>query len=122
AFTWAVVGLARTHWRAHDHVDLAHRLDKETSGTLVLTKDLAANAFLKAAFKQGETDKEYIALCRGHIGWDHQIIDAPIGPADGPIRIQQAVRADGLPARTEVWVEARSRGDGPPMTRVRVRL
>ncbi len=122
AFTWAVVGLARARWPGLAHVDLAHRLDKETSGALVLTKDVEANAFLKALFKEGGADKEYLALCRGHVPWAHQLIDAPIGEADGPIRIQRAVRDDGQSARTEVWVEARNTSAAWPMTRVRIRL
>lgn len=115
AFTWAVVGLARERW---PEADLVHRLDKETSGVLVLTKDPAANATLKRAFKEGAVDKEYVALCRGTIGWDARSIEAPIGPASGPIRIQMAVVEGGLPARTDVVVEAR----GPTLTRVRARL
>jgi 23S rRNA pseudouridine1911/1915/1917 synthase len=116
------VGLARSRWPDPAHVDLAHRLDRDTSGCLVLTKDVAANAFLKAAFKHGEADKEYAAFVRGHLDWDHLIVDAPIAEANGPIRIQRAVREDGLPARTEVWVVDRTTTPGPPMTRVRIRL
>ncbi|MBW1877431.1 MAG: RluA family pseudouridine synthase [Deltaproteobacteria bacterium] len=121
AFTWAVVGLARTRWPDRC-ADLVHRLDKETSGALVLTKDREANAYLKRVFKEGGAVKEYVALCRGHVPWEHRVIDAPIGPAEGPIRIQRAVRPDGLSAFTEAWVEARTIGTDPPLTRLRVRL
>jgi len=122
AFTWAIVGLARARWATHDHVDLVHRLDRDTSGVLVLTKDVQANAFLKGVFKEGGAAKEYLAFARGHLSWTHRLIDAPIGAASGPIRIQRAVTDDGLPARTEVWVEAHTTAAGPPMSRVRVRL
>ena len=48
-FTYGLVGVARNARPDHD-VDLAHRLDRETSGINVLTKDKVANAFLKKAF------------------------------------------------------------------------
>jgi len=120
-FTWAVVGLARAHW-PEAHADLVHRLDKDTSGVLVLTKDAEANASLKRVFKEGGAEKEYLALCRGHVPWEHQVVDAPIGAADGPIRIQRAVRPDGLPAVTELWVEERTKCTDPALTLVRALL
>jgi 23S rRNA pseudouridine1911/1915/1917 synthase len=112
AFEWAVVGLARARWRG---ADLVHRLDKETSGLLVLTKDGAANATLKAAFKADRPDKRYVALVRGRLAIDG-VIDAPIGPAEGPIRIQMAVRPDGLPARTTARARETREAGGVALT------
>lgn len=113
-FRWSVIHVARARL-PDDHVDLAHRLDRDTSGALVLTRTLEANRALKASLKRGDVHKEYVALCRGVIGWDRAELDGPIGAAGGPIRIEMAVRPDGLPARTEVVVEAR----GGDWTRVR---
>ena len=101
AFQWAVIGLARQRW---PDVDLVHRLDRDTSGVLVLSLDAEANRALKATYKRGEAHKEYLAICRQAPAWDRQVLDGPIGAADGPIRIQMAVRPDGLVARTEVEV------------------
>lgn len=115
AFVWAVVGLARERW---PRVDLVHRLDRDTSGVLVLSKEPSANAWLKAEFKAGRVHKEYEALVRGEPAWDHRVIDDPIGPAGGVIRIQMACRPDGLPAHTEVTVLGRANGLG----RVRCRI
>jgi len=119
-FTWAVVGLARAQWPDH-RVDLVHRLDRDTSGVLVVGKDLAATAFLKEAFKRGRAIKHYEAFCKGLIGWDRAVLDGPIGSADGVIRIQMAVDPTGLPARTDVEVLARQE-EPIPLTRVRCRL
>lgn len=118
AFTWSVVGLARERWPT---ADLVHRLDKETSGILVLTKDRGANAFLKRAFKEAHPDKEYVALVRGLFEYSG-LIDAPIGAAEGPIRIQMAVRPDGLPSQTTVSVEGSRTEGGVTLTRVRCAL
>ena len=113
-YQWAVISLARARW-PNAQVDLVHRLDRDTSGALVLTRSAAANRALKAAVKGGRVRKVYEALVRGTVPWDHQVVDAPIGPAGGPIRIQMAVREDGQPARTDVTVVARQ----PGMSRVR---
>lgn len=103
-FAWAVVSLAKERW---PDADLVHRIDRDTSGALVLSKDADANRLLKAAFADGSVEKRYQALTRGHVPWDERVLSGPIGPADGPIRIQMAVRDDGLPSRTDVTVLAR---------------
>ena len=102
-FAWAVVGLAKTRW-PDDRIDLVHRLDRDTSGVILLTRDLDANRFLKDAIKAGDCEKHYEAFCRGSIPWRARTIDGPIGSDGGEIRIKMAVREDGLPARTDVEV------------------
>ena len=47
-------------------VHLAHQLDRDTSGLLLLSKDPAANPGLQAAFAGGQVEKRYLALCAGH--------------------------------------------------------
>ncbi len=117
AFAWSVIGLARHRWPGRD-VMTVHRLDRDTSGTLALTLEASANRSLKEAVRLGRVGKEYEAVVRGVVPWDSQTVDAPIGPADGPIRIQMAVRSDGQSARTDVHVVARGRD----ATRVRLTL
>jgi 23S rRNA pseudouridine1911/1915/1917 synthase len=80
----------------------------------VLTRDLDANRHLKAAVKGGSVTKVYEAIVRGVVPWDDAVLDGPIGPDGGPIRIRMAVREDGLSARTEVRVLER----GAELTRV----
>jgi len=107
-FQYALIGLAKAHW-AGVAVDLVHRLDRDTSGVVLLTKDKAANAFLKAALRDGRADKTYIARVRGRPAWDQAVLSQAIGRADGPIRIQMACRPEGQTARTHVRVLARDR-------------
>jgi 23S rRNA pseudouridine1911/1915/1917 synthase len=116
-FAWAVITLAKQRWPA---ADLAHRIDRDTSGLLLIAKDADANRSLKASFHGRDTIKEYDAIAIGAIPWESQTIEAPIGPADGPIRIQMAVRDDGQSARTDVTVVARR--EDPDWTRIRCRL
>lgn len=117
AWAWAVISMAKERW-ADDRVDLVHRLDRDTSGVLLLTRDVEANRHLKRALLQGDCEKEYLAMCRGVIPWDRQEVDAPIGSRGGVVRIQMGVRPEGLPARTTVKVLARA----PAHTLVACRL
>jgi 23S rRNA pseudouridine1911/1915/1917 synthase len=118
-FVYALVGLARDRW-PDDDVDLVHRLDKDTSGVILLTKDMAANAFLKRWMNGGGCRKEYVAVARGNPAWDERVIEAPIGYANGPIRIQMGVVPDGLPARTDVTVLERRPDDDLVLVRCRL--
>lgn len=106
-FAWGVISLAKARWPDR-RVDLVHRLDRDTSGVMLLTKDLAANRFLKQAIEDGALVKEYEALVRGVIPWDARSCTGPIGYDEGEIRVKMRVREDGLPARTDVTVLARS--------------
>jgi 23S rRNA pseudouridine1911/1915/1917 synthase len=120
-FAWAVVSLAKTRWPGVP-IDLVHRIDRDTSGVLLLTKDLEANRRLKECLHDGGAVKEYEALCKGRASWDEAVFDGPIGPAETVIRIQMAVREGGLEARTEARVVGRSTLHGPALTRVRCRI
>jgi len=82
-----------------------HRIDRETSGLLLMARQLAADRVMKQAFKDRRVQKSYLALVRGSLTQDEQVIDAAIGPDEGgPIRIKMAVRSDGKPARTRLRV------------------
>lgn len=116
-FAYAVISLAKQRF-VGERVDLVHRLDRDTSGALILTRNLRANQFLKEAVADGRVVKEYEAIVKGVVPWDERRLNGPIGAANGPIRVQMAVRDDGLPARTDVTVLER----GPCHTRVRCRL
>lgn len=57
---------------------LVHRLDKDTSGLLLIAKTRKAAGKLTAAFKAGEVSKEYWAVCAGHPGREAGLIDLPL--------------------------------------------
>ncbi|MCA8975860.1 MAG: RluA family pseudouridine synthase [Planctomycetes bacterium] len=82
-----------------------HRLDRETSGVLLLTKDTATFTALQAQFVAGRVEKRYLALCHGSPHDDAFTIDAPIGRDEvSAIRDRRAVNVAGKPARTECVV------------------
>ena len=77
-----------------------HRLDKGTSGLLVVAKHAHGQERLKNQLHTGGFRRVYLAVCDGTPHPDEGVIDAPIGPADGS-PVARAVRPDGKPARTQ---------------------
>jgi 23S rRNA pseudouridine1911/1915/1917 synthase len=57
---------------------IVHRLDKDTSGLMVVAKNDKAHAFLSGQFKAGKVKKQYVALVHGRIKGDAQEINLPI--------------------------------------------
>ena len=60
---------------------IVHRLDKGTSGLLVVARDDAAHAALQAQVQRREVERVYLALAGGRLGSRTGTIDAPIGRA-----------------------------------------
>jgi 23S rRNA pseudouridine1911/1915/1917 synthase len=79
---------------------LAHRLDRETSGVLLLAKDAATARDLAALFIGRKVRKEYLALVAGEVSWRRKTVDAPLGEEGLEIKVRQAVGA-GAEALTE---------------------
>lgn len=87
---------------------VAHRLDRETSGLLLVARTRPAESALKKAFARRLIKKRYLAIVHGRLlipDGEPLILEQPIGPAGTIVRVRMAVRplADsGLAARTEV--------------------
>jgi 23S rRNA pseudouridine1911/1915/1917 synthase len=60
---------------------IVHRLDKETSGLLVVARDDATHAALQEQVRRREVERVYLALAGGRLGSRTGTIDAPIGRA-----------------------------------------
>ncbi|MFH2137024.1 MAG: RluA family pseudouridine synthase [Candidatus Omnitrophota bacterium] len=58
---------------------IVHRLDKDTSGLLVVARDDKTHRALAAQFKQHKVKKIYIALVKGKVEYDEGLVQAPIG-------------------------------------------
>ncbi len=80
---------------------IVHRLDKDTSGLMVVAKTLPAMTALVRLIAARDVKRVYLALAHGHIRWDSDRIDAPIG-RDPVSRLRMAVVATGKPAQTDV--------------------
>jgi len=86
--------------------ELAHRLDRDTSGCLVLGRHKAALKQLGALFANGKVDKTYWALTVGAPDGDSGLIDKPLKKVD-PRRGRMVVDKDGQPSQTEWKVMGR---------------
>jgi 23S rRNA pseudouridine1911/1915/1917 synthase len=83
---------------------IVHRLDRDTSGLLLVARSAAAYDALVAALTNHEVEREYIALVWGRLASPRGLIDAPIGRSEAR-RTRMAVRESGKAARTEYHVE-----------------
>ena len=80
---------------------LAHRLDRDTSGCLVLGRHRKALAHLGALFKHGRVGKTYWAVVEGEPDADEGEIDLPLGRLDATRGWWMKPDAKGLPALTK---------------------
>ena len=58
---------------------IVHRLDRETSGLLLVAKDNRTHVRLSRQFEKHRIKKKYVAVVRGDVNFDEGIIDAPLG-------------------------------------------
>jgi len=82
---------------------IVHRLDKDTSGLIIIAKNNAAHMKLAGQFKSRSIKKVYVALVQGHLTPREGIIEAKIG-RDPRNRKRMAVTERGREARTEYQV------------------
>ena len=80
---------------------IVHRLDKDTSGLMVVGKSLPAVTGLVRAIAAREVHRQYLALVHGELSVGQLSIDAPVG-RDPQSRMRMAVVASGKPARTDI--------------------
>lgn len=71
---------------------VVHRLDKDTSGILVLVKNQEAFLFMKKQFQERKVQKTYHAFVYGEIKEDNGTIDRPIGRSSKDFRLRSAQR------------------------------
>jgi tRNA pseudouridine32 synthase/23S rRNA pseudouridine746 synthase len=89
---------------------LAHRLDRDTSGCLVLGRHHKALEKLGLLFKQGRIAKTYLAIVEGGPDANEGLIDLPLGRLDETRGWWMKVDPEGLAAQTEWRVLARAAG------------
>lgn len=64
--------------RPRDTLELAHRLDRDTSGVLVLTRKRSALTALQTEIREGRVEKRYLALVEGALPQARMMVDAPL--------------------------------------------
>ena len=91
-----------------------HRLDRETSGAQVFSRDTDSARRFFTLFKEHLVSKSYLAIVHGSPEWDEITVNAPLGfvglTNTNRIQIRQGVVPDGKPAVTEFRVVNRRGG------------
>jgi 23S rRNA pseudouridine1911/1915/1917 synthase len=104
--------------------EMAHRLDRETSGVIVFGRRNGSGPLLKGSFVRREVDKQYLALVSGSFEGPREI-DIPLGSAKGSEILIKVGRRElddgGLPALTSVELVGRGSLQGRPISLVRCR-
>jgi len=92
-------------------VSLVNRLDRETSGVLLVAKHAQAARAAGIAMQQGAIQKRYMALVFGWPDWDEKVVNAPIVRrgeiAQSAVWLERAIDLRGVPAVTRFQVEDR---------------
>jgi 23S rRNA pseudouridine1911/1915/1917 synthase len=100
---------------------IVHRLDKDTSGLMVIGKTLPAVTALVRAIAAREVRREYVAITHGVVPAQPFSVDAPIG-RDLQSRVRMAISAHGREARTDVERLASTGEGASAYSAVRCRL
>ncbi len=72
--------------KKYPKLEIVHRLDKETSGVMLLAKNKKTHEFLKTQFQNRTVKKTYHAIVSGSVKKDHEIINKPIGRSPSDFR------------------------------------
>ncbi len=96
--------------RRRDGPWLAHRLDADTAGCLVVALRKTALLAAQAAFAEGRAEKTYWAVVRGTPVGDAGVVDRPLKKVTNPDGWRMAIAADGQHAATEWKVLGRTDG------------
>ena len=100
---------------------MVNRLDRETSGLVVVAKTAGAARELRQLWESGAVTKRYLAIVNGVPQPAEGLIDAPLGKDEAScVAIKDCVRPDGKPAQTHYHVQRSFRREGRDFSRLEV--
>lgn len=115
---YGVIEILRTALLKSPFLELAHRLDRGTSGCLVITKKRSVLTHLHEQFASGKVEKHYLAVVMGHLKNEREV-NVPLKKYDLPSGERRVkVSEDGKQAKT-LFMPLKSKGN---MTLVLVKL
>jgi 23S rRNA pseudouridine1911/1915/1917 synthase len=101
----SLISRVRLHLGPEAHPHLVNRLDRETSGIVILAKTDEAARELRRIWENRLVRKEYLAIVHGHVAAGQESIEAPLGKdVASIIAIKDCVRPDGAAAKTDFVV------------------
>jgi 23S rRNA pseudouridine1911/1915/1917 synthase len=118
----SLISRVRLHLGAAAQPHLINRLDRETSGIVIVAKDDATARGLRKIWEGRAVEKEYLAIVHGHVRTEQGVIEAPLGrDLESHVAIKDCVVAEGVAARTDFAVERRFSREEGEFTLLRVR-
>lgn len=104
----SLISRVRLYLKTSADIHMVNRLDRETSGIVLVAKNIKSAVELRKIWERRAVRKDYLAIVHGHVPEEHGVVDAPLGKDEQScVAIKDCVRADGAPAQTEFWVERR---------------
>jgi 23S rRNA pseudouridine1911/1915/1917 synthase len=92
-------------------ISIVNRLDRETSGLVLVAKTTAAARRFGLLMQRQRVAKEYLAIVWGWPDWERTVVDAPLDRQGkhqaSPIWLKQMIHPAGAPAQTGFYVEKR---------------
>ena len=118
----SLISRARLYLGSEGEPHMINRLDRETSGVVIIAKTAESNSGLRKLWDSRAVQKEYFAIVHGEFS-GARLIDAPIGPdEESVVGIKDRVRSDGAESRTQVFGVKTFEREGKIFSLVRVVL
>ena len=99
-----LVAILRERYPA-EQLQICHRIDRETSGVLLVARNRESASFLKRAFASRSVKKTYLALVHGIPVPSSGVIDAPMRLIESRSHLMMGIKSDGLPSVTRYAVQ-----------------
>jgi 23S rRNA pseudouridine1911/1915/1917 synthase len=104
----SLISRVRLHLGEGAHPQLVNRLDRETSGIVLVAKAADVALEIRRIWESRAVQKEYLAIVHGHVQAEQGTIEVPLGRDETSIvAVKDCVRPDGAAARTDFAVEKR---------------
>ena len=106
----SLIGRVRLYLGGAARPCLINRLDRETSGVILVARNQAVAGELGKIWESRAVEKTYLAIAHGHVREECGLIDEPLGKDEQScVAIKDRIRPDGAAAQTEFRVERRFR-------------
>ncbi len=104
----SLISRVRLHLGAEKPAHMINRLDRETSGIVVVAKNYETAGTLGKIWENRAVRKKYLAIAHGHLQEEQGIITQPLGRDEAScVAVKDCVRSDGAASQTEYQVERR---------------
>jgi 23S rRNA pseudouridine1911/1915/1917 synthase len=104
----SLISRVRLHLGDAIRPHMINRLDRETSGVMLVAKQDGAARELRRLWETRNVHKEYLAIVHGHVRLDQGVIEGPLGRDEtSGVAIKDCVRPDGAPSQTDFLVQRR---------------